>query len=282
MISRLDLVATIRGAVPQSSLPQANGSRGLAVEGWLGESRREGVALPRNVRHSATLSHDVASADAHRNTEGETSVKPRRAKVWEFLGGNGRGKGLQCVHVNPTDTTGRVNVNTTDATAGATTLLLPAQNTHTLQDPACAKESRCQNAQDPKKVPRNQNSLRGPNKAGLVHNNAGVTIRTARDTTAANISSAAFPPTSSRPILEPISEAIVVNCRCLSCRGGHGSSSLHDADARSCKHNNVCWSPELCGACRLGHHIDPRVDTQRRYGARAHAGSRLSFSNCIG
>jgi hypothetical protein len=28
-----------------------------------------------------------------------------------------------------------VNVNTTDATAGATTLLLPAQNTHTLQDP---------------------------------------------------------------------------------------------------------------------------------------------------
>jgi len=119
-------------------------------------------------------------------------------------------------------------------------------------------------------------------KRGAVHNNAGVTIRTARDTTAANISSAAFPPTSSRPILEPISNAIVVNCRCLSCRGGHGSSSLHDADARSCKHNNVCWSPELRGACRLGHHIDPRVDTQRRYGARAHAGSRLSFSNCIG
>jgi hypothetical protein len=29
----------------------------------------------------------------------------------------------------------RVNVNTTDATAGATALLLPAQNTHTLQDP---------------------------------------------------------------------------------------------------------------------------------------------------
>jgi len=28
-----------------------------------------------------------------------------------------------------------VNINTTDATAGATTLLLPAQNTHTLQDP---------------------------------------------------------------------------------------------------------------------------------------------------
>ncbi len=29
----------------------------------------------------------------------------------------------------------RVNVNTTDATAGATALLLPAQNTHTLHDP---------------------------------------------------------------------------------------------------------------------------------------------------
>jgi len=28
-----------------------------------------------------------------------------------------------------------VNVNTTDATTEATTLLLPAQNTHTLQDP---------------------------------------------------------------------------------------------------------------------------------------------------
>ncbi len=28
-----------------------------------------------------------------------------------------------------------VNVNTTDATAGATALLLPAQNTHTLHDP---------------------------------------------------------------------------------------------------------------------------------------------------
>ena len=30
---------------------------------------------------------------------------------------------------------GLVNVNTTDATAGATALLLPAQNTHTLHDP---------------------------------------------------------------------------------------------------------------------------------------------------
>jgi hypothetical protein len=29
---------------------------------------------------------------------------------------------------------GRVNVNTTDATTGATALLLPAQNTHTLHD----------------------------------------------------------------------------------------------------------------------------------------------------
>ena len=29
----------------------------------------------------------------------------------------------------------RVNVNTTDATTGATALLLPAQNTHTLHDP---------------------------------------------------------------------------------------------------------------------------------------------------
>jgi hypothetical protein len=29
----------------------------------------------------------------------------------------------------------RVNVNTTGATAGATALLLPAQNTHTLHDP---------------------------------------------------------------------------------------------------------------------------------------------------
>ena len=28
-----------------------------------------------------------------------------------------------------------VNVNTTDATTGATALLLPAQNTHTLHDP---------------------------------------------------------------------------------------------------------------------------------------------------
>jgi hypothetical protein len=28
-----------------------------------------------------------------------------------------------------------VNVNTTDATAGATALLLPAQNTYTLHDP---------------------------------------------------------------------------------------------------------------------------------------------------
>ena len=28
-----------------------------------------------------------------------------------------------------------VNVNTTDATTGVTTLLLPAQNTHTLHDP---------------------------------------------------------------------------------------------------------------------------------------------------
>ena len=31
----------------------------------------------------------------------------------------------------------RVNVNTTDATTGATALLLPAQNTHTLHDPMC-------------------------------------------------------------------------------------------------------------------------------------------------
>ena len=47
-----------------------------------------------------------------------------------------------CASVNTTDaTTGatalllpaRVNVNTTDATAGATALLLPAQNTHTLR-----------------------------------------------------------------------------------------------------------------------------------------------------
>ena len=40
-----------------------------------------------------------------------------------------------------------VNVNTTDATAGATALLLPAQNTHTLHDPirnpAHARAGRC-------------------------------------------------------------------------------------------------------------------------------------------
>jgi hypothetical protein len=34
----------------------------------------------------------------------------------------------------------RVTVNTTDATTGATALLLPAQNTHTLHDPIRATE----------------------------------------------------------------------------------------------------------------------------------------------
>ena len=35
-----------------------------------------------------------------------------------------------------------VNVNTTDATTGATALLLPAQNTHTLHDPMRPYETR--------------------------------------------------------------------------------------------------------------------------------------------
>ena len=46
------------------------------------------------------------------------------------------------MNVNTTDATAGatvccvfVNVNTTDATTGATALLLPAQNTHTLHDP---------------------------------------------------------------------------------------------------------------------------------------------------
>jgi hypothetical protein len=36
-----------------------------------------------------------------------------------------------------------VNVNTTDATAGATALLLPAQNTHTLHDPKRDADGAC-------------------------------------------------------------------------------------------------------------------------------------------
>ena len=213
--------------------------RGLT---W-GITTRGCSAATRCAAFGHSLSHDVASADAHRNTESEPDRRDAlsRPVLKASIFGNGRGKGLQSVNVN-------------------------------------SMKRRCQNARSPKIAPRNQISRCRP-KARLVHNNAAVTIR---DTTAANISSAAFPSTSFRPILEPISDAIIVNCRCLSCRGGHGSSSLHDVDARSCKHNNVCWSPELRGACRLGHQIDPRVDTQRRYGARAHAGSRLSISNCIG
>jgi len=45
--------------------------------------------------------------------------------------------------VSPDDSRTRVNVNTTDATAGATALLLPAQNTHTLHDPKRDTERVC-------------------------------------------------------------------------------------------------------------------------------------------
>jgi len=40
-----------------------------------------------------------------------------------------------CAPDEPALLCGQVNVNTTDATAGVTALLLPAQNTHTLHDP---------------------------------------------------------------------------------------------------------------------------------------------------
>ena len=61
------------------------------------------------------------------------SVAQRSARRWWSAGGHGG-----CLEV-----TACVNVNTTDATTGATALLLPAQNTHTLHaDPICVRQWR--------------------------------------------------------------------------------------------------------------------------------------------
>ena len=62
--------------------------------------------------------------------------------------------GLKCTACYNRSSLWMVNVNTTDATTGATALLLPAQNTHTLHDPIRDPCIRKHNVNSPESCPR--------------------------------------------------------------------------------------------------------------------------------